>query len=98
MPAAAPRLHPMLVTALERLDRRDRPYAESHRLLGEVADLIGLTRPSYQQTRVLIHEHRRRRLAPSTGEILMAVALSPAPKLALDRLFREAERERGRRR
>jgi hypothetical protein len=96
MPPAAPRIHPSLLAALARLDRPDVPLAETHRRLGEVADLIGAPRPSYQQTRVLIHEHRYRRLSPTMGDVLLAVTLSPAPKLPLNRLFREAERARER--
>lgn len=96
MPAAAPRIHPALVTALRRLDRRDRPIAETHRRLGELADLIGLTRPSYEQTRVLVHTLRLRGLDPGAGEVLLTVLLSPAPGIALDRLAREAQRERER--
>jgi hypothetical protein len=89
----APRLHPSLLAALSRLDSPDRPIAETNRLLGEVAELIGVPRPSYEQTRVYVHEHRQRRLAPGAGDVLLAV-LSPAPKLALDRLFWEANRDR----
>jgi hypothetical protein len=89
----APRLHTSLLAALPRLDAPDRPIAETNRLLGEVAELIGVPRPSYEQTRVYVHEHRQRRLAPGMGDVLLAV-LSPAPKLALDRLFWEANRDR----
>jgi hypothetical protein len=87
MTEAAPRIHPALRAALERLDRRGRPIAETHRRLGAVADLLGLPRPSYQRTRELVHEHRRRTLAPSAGRILLEVALSQTPKLTLDRLL-----------
>ena len=89
----APRLHPSLLASLARLDSPHRPIAETNRLLGEVAELIGVPRPSYEQTRVYVHEHRRRRLAPGAGDVLLAL-MSPAPKLALDRLFREANRDR----
>lgn len=89
----APRLHPSLLAALTRLDSRDWPIAETNRRLGEVAELIGVPRPSYEQTRFYVHEHRSRPLAPSAGDVLLAL-LSPAPKLALDRLFWEANRDR----
>jgi hypothetical protein len=89
----APRLHPSLLAALARLDSPDRPIAETNRRLGEVAELIGVPRPSYEQTRFYVHEHRHRQLAPGAGDVLLAL-LSPAPKLALDRLFWEANRDR----
>jgi hypothetical protein len=87
MTASAPRIHPVLVAALERLDRRRRPIAETHRRLGAIADVLGLPRPSYQRTRELVHEHRRRTLTPSAGRILLEVALSQTPKLTLNRLL-----------
>ena len=89
----APRLHPSLLAALARLDSPGRPIAETNRRLGEVAELIGVPRPSYEQTRVYVHEHRQRPLAPGVGDLLLAL-LSPAPKLALDRLYWEASRDR----
>jgi hypothetical protein len=87
---SAPRIHPALVAALERLDRRNTPIAETHRRVGRLADLIGQTRPSYEQVRILVHAHRRCRIAPSAGRILLEVATSPTPKLTLNRLLDEA--------
>lgn len=87
MPAAAPRIHPALLFSLERLDRPSRPIADTHRRLGAIADLLGLTRPSYQRTRQLVHEHRERKLKPGAGRILFEVATSQTPKLTLNRLL-----------
>jgi len=89
----APRLHPSLLAALTRLDSPDLPIAETNRRLGEVAELIGVPRPSYEQTRFYVHQQRQRPFEPSVGDVLLAL-LSPAPKLALDRLFWEANRDR----
>jgi hypothetical protein len=89
VPIAAPRIHPALLFALERIDRTSRPIAETHRRLGAIADLIGVPRPSYQRTRELVHEHRRRKLKPSAGRILFEVATSQTPKLTLNRLLND---------
>ena len=87
MPASAPRIHPALQFAIERLDRPGRPIADTHRRVGLVADLIGVPRPSYQRTRELIHLHRRRRLQPTAGKVLLTVALSPQAGRDLARLL-----------
>ena len=89
MPIAAPRIHPALLFALERIDRKTRPIADTHRRLGAIADLIGVPRPSYQRTRELVHEHRRRKLKPSAGRILFEVMTSQTPKLTLNRLLND---------
>ena len=86
MPRAAPRIDERLVAALSRLDG-DRPIAETHRRLGALADHLGLARPSYEQTRVLLHELRARRRSPSHGEILLDVAFRNRPPEALLDLF-----------
>ena len=75
MPDQAPRIHPALLAALARIDRKRTPIAETHRRLGRLAERLGMTRPSYEQVRVLVHEHRRRGLEPSAGRILLDVAL-----------------------
>ena len=89
MPIAAPRIHPALLFALEQIDRKSRPIADTHRRLGTIADLIGVPRPSYQRTRLLVHEHRRRKLKPSAGRILFEVMTSQTPKLTLNRLLND---------
>jgi hypothetical protein len=60
VPAQAPRIDPRLRAAVTHLDRPDRPLADTHRRLGEVADALGLPRPSYEQVRTLIHASRQR--------------------------------------
>jgi hypothetical protein len=71
-----------------RLDDRTVPIAETYRRVGDEADRRGLTRPSYQRVRVLIHQARRRRAQrePSTGELLLEVmAQSRPPEALIDR-------------
>jgi hypothetical protein len=62
-----------------------------NRRVGTLASHIGLTRPSYEQIRVLIHEHRRRGLAPTAGQILLEVAARSRPPEALLELLEEAK-------
>ena len=83
MADAAPRIPHALLAAIERLDDRRLPIAEVHRRVAAVAEIIGCSRPSYEQIRVLVHEHRRRGLAPTAGEILLAVASRGKPPEAL---------------
>ena len=83
MADAAPRIGPALLAALERLDDDRLPIAEVYRRVAGVAEIIGCSRPSYEQIRVLVHEHRARGLAPSAGEILLAVASRGRPPEAL---------------
>jgi hypothetical protein len=83
----APRISPQLIEALVRFDDRTHPIAETCRRVGAEAERLGLTRPSYQQIRVLVHEARRIRRAPSTAELLLAIT-SPlrTPEELIDRL------------
>ncbi len=61
-PAAAPRIDERLLRVIERAGGGC-SAADLTRLVGEAAELFGLTRPSYQQVRVLRHatlEHEER--------------------------------------
>jgi hypothetical protein len=81
--AAAPRIGPTLLAAVERLDDASLPIAEVHRRVAALASQLEYPRPSYEQIRVLVHEHRRRGLAPTAGLILLDVALQTRPPHAL---------------
>ena len=83
MAAAAPRIGPTLLAAVERLDDDSVPIAEVYRRVAALASHLEYPRPSYQQIRVLVHEHRRRGLAPTPGQILLDVALKTRPPHAL---------------
>ena len=83
MTAAAPRIGPTLLAAIERLDDESIPIAEVHRRVSALASHLGFPRPSYQQIRVLVHEHREQGLAPTAGQILLDVFLKTRPPHAL---------------
>jgi hypothetical protein len=84
---AAPRIGPTLLAGLERLDDETVPIAEVNRRLGRLAGHLGLPRPSYEQVRVLVHEHRERGLAPTAGQVLLEVFLRTRPPLDLVELL-----------
>jgi hypothetical protein len=83
MAAAAPRIGATLLAAVERLDDDSLPIAEVYRRVAALASHLGYSRPSYEQIRVLVHEHRRRGLAPTAGQVLLDVALKTRPPQAL---------------
>ena len=83
MPAQAPRIGATLLAGIERLDDDSLPIAEVNRRVGALASHLDLVRPSYEQIRVLVHEHRRRGLAPTAGQILLEVAVRSRPPEAL---------------
>ena len=80
MPAAAPRIDRVLISALDRLDDPSQPIAETHRQLANLAELLGFYRPSYQQVREHVHELRlRRRARTPLGPVLVDVAFRVRP-------------------
>jgi hypothetical protein len=83
MPTLAPRIRPRLLDALVRLDDERFPIAETCRRVGAEADRLGLTRPSYQRVRVLVHEARRLRRRPTTADVLVDVVMRVRPPEAL---------------
>jgi hypothetical protein len=91
MAPQAPRIGPTLLAGIERLDDDSLPIAEVNRRVGTLASHLGLTRPSYEQIRVLVHEHRRRGLAPTAGQILLEVAARSRPPEALLELLEGAK-------
>jgi hypothetical protein len=91
MTACAPRIGPLLLAAVARLDDESVPIAEVHRRVASLASHLELPRPSYQQVRLLVHEHRRRGLRPTAGEILLDVASRARPPEALLELLEGAK-------
>jgi hypothetical protein len=81
--SAAPRIEPTLLAAVQRLDDDSVPIAEVYRRVAALASHLEYSRPSYEQIRVLVHEHRRRGLAPAAGQVLLDVALRTRPPHAL---------------
>jgi hypothetical protein len=74
-----------LLEAIVRLDDPRQPIAETARRVGRVAEQLGLTRPSYERIRTLVHAARalRRRRGPTTGEVLVDIAFRVRPPDAL---------------
>jgi hypothetical protein len=79
----APRISPRLLEAIVRFDDQAIPIAETCRKVGREADRLGLTRPSYQRVRVLVHESRRIRRGPTTANVLVDVAFRVRPPDAI---------------
>ncbi len=76
MVTLAPRISHRLIEAIVRFDHRSRPIAETYRRVGAEAERLGLTRPSYQRIRELVHEARAIRRGPSAGDFLrLALAM-----------------------
>jgi hypothetical protein len=70
----APRISPRLVDVIDRLARRGLTAAEICRQVGDEAERLGLTRPSYECVRLRVTETRRLPAERSTGEALAGIA------------------------
>jgi hypothetical protein len=88
MPKQAPRIDSRLIAALARLDDDTKPIAVTYRLIGRMAERLGIVRPSYEQVRVLVHSQRRRAVERKaerelTADVLLGrrspIALSEHP-------------------
>jgi hypothetical protein len=73
MVTMAPRISRRLIEAIVRFDDRSRPIAETCRRVGAEAERLGLTRPSYQRIRELVHEARRIRSGLSVSDVVRIV-------------------------
>jgi hypothetical protein len=90
VPPSAPRIDSRLIAAIAHLDDRHEPIAETNRRIGALAGDLGLARPSYQQVRLLVKDHRCGRLRPTAGQVLLDIALRiRPPELLLDYLAGE---------
>jgi hypothetical protein len=83
MVAAAPRIDSRLVAAVTWLDDTRHPIAETNRRIGLLAGDLGLAKPSYEQIRTLVKQHRRGRLGPTAGRVLLDIAFRVRPPEAL---------------
>jgi hypothetical protein len=73
----APRISRPLVEAIVRFDDRSRPIAETYRRVGAEAERLGLTRPSYQRIRELVHQARSIRRGLNASDFLrVAMAMT----------------------
>ena len=99
MTRSGPRIAQPLLEVLPRLDDGERPIAEVYRRLGVEADARGLTRPSYERVRVLVHElraiDRRRHAGPSIAQMVWEVgAGSRAGPSLIDNMYRPRDERR----
>ena len=83
MTVSAPRIDARLVAAIECLDDSFVRIAETNRRVGEVAEALGLARPSYEQVRTIVHETRRLGPRVGPGRILLDIAFRARPPTAL---------------
>jgi hypothetical protein len=74
MAGFAPRIPDRLLDAIPRLDDGGRPIAEVIRRVGDEADRLGITRPSYERIRQLIHKSRSIHPGPSDLRIALETA------------------------
>ena len=99
MTTSAPRIAQPLLEALPRLDDGKRTIADVHRLLGAEADRRGLTRPSYERVREIVHILReidpRRNRGPSVLRMMMEVGAGARAGTSLtDNMARPREERR----
>jgi hypothetical protein len=83
LPRFAAKISVDLLETLVHADRQSTSIAETWRCVGAEADRRGLTRPSYERVRMLVHEARRVRRGPSTASVLLDVALRVRPPEAV---------------
>ena len=83
MATCSPRTDVRLVAGAERLDDRLLPIAETNRRVGVLAEVLGLTRPSYEHVRRLVHDARHRGRRPTPGDVLLDIAFRVRPPTAL---------------
>ena len=69
----APRISGRLIEAIVRFDDQSRPIAETHRRVAGEAERLGLTRPSYQRIRELVHQVRNMRPRLSVSDLVRIV-------------------------
>jgi hypothetical protein len=79
----APRISPRVRSEIEQLAETQMSAAEITRAVGDRAELLGLRRPSYEQVRKLVVEHRSRPRHPSTTDVLLDVAFRVRPPEAV---------------
>jgi hypothetical protein len=71
----ASRLPPRLFDVIDRLSAQQIPIAEINRRVGAEAERLGITRPSYERVRELVHEARWLRADhPSVSQAILDVA------------------------
>jgi hypothetical protein len=83
----APRIDERLLRVIDRI-AVDVSAAEATRLVGRAAEALQLTRPSYQQVRVLLQSSREERARVSNLDVLIDIAWGLRPAYDLpNRLY-----------
>lgn len=91
----ASRLSPALFDLIERLAEQPFSIAEVNRLVGAEAERAGVTRPSYERVRELVHEARWLREGHlSVGQTLLEVATRTRSHAAYVELAAQGRRPR----
>jgi hypothetical protein len=99
VPTSAARIPAQLLAAIERLDDGAAPLAEIARRVGAEADRLGLTRPSYERVRQLLHESRtlRAERGPSALRIFLEDGVAGGPfRRTLDQILLPRDERRPR--
>jgi hypothetical protein len=87
---SAPTIDSRLRRLARRLSRRSLSAAAIHREIGRYAGLVGVTRPSYEQVRILVNHARLERAARrATAQLLLEVDLGVRPVSDLYPLLEE---------
>jgi hypothetical protein len=83
VPASAPRYDERLIAALLTLDDESQAIAETCRRLGDIANGLGLPRPSYVHVRRLVRAERDRRaeLTAVSRDLVRDLAAGQAPRI-----------------
>lgn len=98
MPSSAPRTPWPVVASVGRLDTRDVPIAEVWRRACDLAETIGVSRPSYEQIRRLVHRERRIRDLPGSIDVVPDVLFRVrSPVHAMDELIERSLTRQGHR-
>jgi hypothetical protein len=83
----APRIDDRLLRVIDRI-ALDVSAADATRLVGQAAEALRLTRPSYQQIRVLLRSSREKREHVSNLDVLIDIAWGARPAYDLpNRLY-----------
>ena len=80
MYAAAPRVERRFLKRVAKLDDRSLPMAETHRRARDLAQQMGIPRPSYERVRLHLHAARRRdEEKKRTRDLIIQLAYNTRP-------------------
>jgi hypothetical protein len=78
--AAAPRVERRFLKRVAKLDDRSLPMAETHRRARDLAQQMGIPRPSYERVRLHLHAARRRdEEKKRTRDLIIQLAYNTRP-------------------